>query len=474
MSPVAAPAVPAAPPVPSGPSAADRRRRGSDSLALWVLCTVQLLLVLDVSIVNVGLRTLQHDLDVSTTALPWIVSVYALTYGGLLLLGGRLGDLLGRRRTLRFGVLVFGLSSLVAGLASSATAVLAARAVQGVGSALAAPAVLGLMVTTFPDPVRRARAMGVYAAMSGAGAALGLAGGGLLVQELSWRAVFLLNVPVVAAVLVLLPRVLTETARHRNGLGAPGAVAATCAAAALSAGLSRAGSNGWHDDAALLALTLAAVMAVVLVQVERRSSRPLVPRALLTDRQRLVALLLAAVVGATLLSLLFLTTQLRQGVHGSGAVATGLGFLPFSAAMVTVSQLVARGRWRPRAGMPTGLLLAAVAAVWLATQDSHTGYAAGILGPLLIAGTGVGLVFVPLTVTVTTGVDPRDAGTAGGLLNTCQVLGGALGVAATTTLLPHHPVTAAVAVAAYDRAFAGLAGLLAVAALLSTAGRRRR
>ena len=311
-------------------AAAPPRTARTDSTALVVLCAVQLLLVVDVSVVNIGLGALRRDLGVSTEATPWVVAAYSLTYGGLLLLGGRAGDLMGRRRALQLGVLVFGLASLLAGLAPSTAVVLAARAGQGVGSALAAPAVLALLATTFPQPARRARAMALYAAMSGAGAALGLVGGGLLVQAVSWRAVFLINIPVVAGVLALAPRVLRETPRRAHGLAAPSAVAVTGAATALSLALSRAATSGWGDALVTGSLAAAALLAVLLVLAERRAERPLVPTTLLTDG-RVRAFLLAFVVGATLLALLFLTTQLRQGVHGTGAVLTGLGFLPFSA-----------------------------------------------------------------------------------------------------------------------------------------------
>ena len=456
------------------PAAAPPRTARTDSTALVVLCAVQLLLVVDVSVVNIGLGALRRDLGVSTEATPWVVAAYSLTYGGLLLLGGRAGDLMGRRRALQLGVLVFGLASLLAGLAPSTAAVLAARAGQGVGSALAAPAVLALLATTFPQPARRARAMALYAAMSGAGAALGLVGGGLLVQAVSWRAVFLINIPVVAGVLALAPRVLRETPRRAHGLAAPSAVAVTGAATALSLALSRAATSGWGDALVTGSLAAGALLAVLLVLAERRAERPLVPTTLLTDGRRVRAFLLAFVVGATLLALLFLTTQLRQGVHGTGAVLTGLGFLPFSAAMVTTSQLVGRGpaRWRSTGGTVAGLLLAAVGAAWLAAQGPHTGYLAGTSGPLVLAGTGIGLVFVPLTLAATAGVDPRDTGVAGGLLSTSQVLGGALGVAAATVLAQPEGPSAAQAVAGYDRAFTWLAVTLAAAGLAAAIRRR--
>ena len=456
------------------PPTARPRTARMDTAALLVLCAVQLLLVVDVSIVNIGLGALRRDLAVSVGATPWVVAGYSLTYGGLLLLGGRAGDLIGRRRALVAGVLVFGAASLAAGLAPSTPVVLVARAAQGVGSALAAPAVLALLATTFPEPSRRARAMAVYAAMSGAGAALGLVGGGVLVQAVSWRAVFLINIPVVVAVAALAPRVLPEPPRRAHGLAVPSALTVTGAATVLSLALSRAATNGWGEALVLGCLAAAAVLGALVILVERRAEQPLVPPALLADGGRVRAFLLAFVVGATLLALLFLTTQLRQGVHGTGAVLTGLGFLPFSAAMVSTSQVVGRGfaRRRSSAGTVAGLLLAAAGAAWLSLQSSDTGYVEGTLGPLLLAGVGIGLVFVPLILAATAGVEPRDTGVAGGLLNTSQVLGGALGVAAAAVLGRPDGPSAAQVVAGYDRAFAWLAVALAAAAVF--AGARRR
>lgn len=452
-----------------------RTPRGT-GLALLVLSAVQLLLVVDISIVNVGLASLQRDLGVEASVLPWVVTAYSLSYGGLLLLGGRAGDVLGRRRTLMAGVLVFGAGSVAAGAAATASVVLAARAVQGVGAALAAPAVLGLIGATFPEPARRARAMAVYAAMSGAGAALGLVGGGLLVQYVSWRSVFLINVPVVLAILVLAPRALAETPRQRSRLPLVSALAATGASSALLLALTRAGSDGWSDGTVAIGLVVAVLLVLLLVVAERRADQPLLPARVLSDRRRLVAFAVSAVLGGTLLSLLFLTTQFGQVVQGGTPVLTGLSFLPFSAAMVLTSQLVGRGPARlrtPRSGA-LGLLVVAAGVGGLTALAPETAYVWGVLLPLVVAGVGVGLVFVPLTLAATRGVAPADLGVAGGVLSASQVLGGALGVAAVATITAGSPATPVGLTAGYVDAFTALAVALVATAVLALLAWRRR
>ncbi|WP_148616447.1 MFS transporter [Nocardioides rubriscoriae] len=438
-------------------------------LALLVITTVQLLMVLDVTIVSIALPTIQSDLGLSLAQVEWTVTGYALSFGGLLLLGGRLGDVLGRRRMLMVGIAVFAVASLVAGLAGAEEVLLGARITQGIGAAIASPTALALIPATFPEPAARARAMGVYAAMSGIGAATGLVVGGVLTEWVSWRWVFLLAVPFAVAILALAPRALPEPPTRRGSLPVASTILATTAVASLVYGVSRTPVVGWDDGGSLGWVVAAVLLAVVFAVVETRSTTPLLPREQLRIRDKQVAWASTLFLGAGMLSTLFLATQFMQLDLGFRPLQAGLGFIPFSAAMVVTSQVAARilariGPWRL---IGTGAALAAGAAAAMSALDAGQGYTSLMLPALAVEGVGFGLVFVPVTVTCIMGAAPQEAGVVSGLTSTMQQLGGAVGVAAIVSLstsgsaATHHPDT--------GTGFAVVAGLLAVVAVAAGA-----
>ena len=414
-------------------SAGPPRRLG---LALAVIATAQLMVVLDATIVNVALPHIQAALGFSGTGLEWVVNAYALAFGGLLLLGGRSGDLLGRRRVFIFGILLFSVASLLGGLATGQVWLLSARVLQGVGGAFAAPTALSLIAVTFPEGPPRNRAMGVYAAMSVAGGAVGLIAGGLLVQFLSWRWVFFVNVPIGLAVALLAPRVLGESERRRGQFDLPGAITGSLGIAALVYGLSSAatspnGVSHWGDTKVIVSLVAAAVLLVSFGFIEVRSRSALVPIRVLRSRDRTGAYLISLCIGTALFGMFFFLTLFVQGVWGYSALRTGISYLPMVAMIMVAagaaSQLV--NRIGPRPLMITGSVLGTGGMFWLSRVTEHSTYAGGLLGPMMLTATGMGLIFVPLSLIALTKVANNDAGVASSLLNVGQQVGGALGLA---------------------------------------------
>ena len=425
----------AAAPVAASPStgSAAPRRLG---LALAVIATAQLMVVLDATIVNVALPHIQTALGFSGTNLEWVVNAYALAFGGLLLLGGRSGDLLGRRRVFIAGILVFSLASLFGGLATSQEWLLTARVLQGVGGAFAAPTALSLIAVTFPEGPPRNRAMGVYAAMSIAGGAVGLIAGGLLVQYLNWRWVFFVNVPIGLAVAFLAPRVLGESERRRGQFDLPGAITGSLGLAALVYGLSSAatspnGVSHWGDTKVIASLVAAVVLLVAFGIIEVRSRSALMPIRVLRSRDRTGAYLISLCIGTALFGMFFFLTLFVQNVWGYSALKTGVSYLPMVAmimvASAAASQLVSRIGARPL--MIAGSVLGTGGMIWLSRVTEHSTYAGGLLGPMMLTATGMGLLFVPISLVSLTKVADNDAGVASSLLNVGQQVGGALGLA---------------------------------------------
>jgi EmrB/QacA subfamily drug resistance transporter len=422
---------------PGGVSAGSPR----PGLALPVLATAQLMVVLDATIVNVALPHIQRALGFSGSGLEWVVNAYALAFGGLLLLGGRAGDLLGRRKMFIAGLLLFSAASFAGGFATSPAFLLAARAVQGAGGALVAPAALSLITTTFLEGPPRNRALGVYAAMSIAGGAIGLIGGGLLTTYASWRWVLFVNVPIGAAVALAAPRVLAETPRHRGRFDLPGALTGTAGIAALVYGLVSAatspnGVSHWGDAKVVASLAAAAVLLAAFAVIETRSPQPLLPLRLLHDRNRTGAYLSYAGVGIFIFGMFFFLTVFMQTVWGYSALKTGLAYLPFTAALLiaagAVTQLVPRIGARP-------LLIAGSAAstgglYWLSRISEHATYTSGVLGPSMVIGAGTALLFVTLSLVALNRVAEADSGVASSLLNTGQQVGGAIGLAVLGTV----------------------------------------
>jgi EmrB/QacA subfamily drug resistance transporter len=465
-------------------------------LALLVIAAAQLMVVLDSTIVNVALPHIQRALGFSGSGLEWVVNAYALTFGGLLLLGGRAGDLLGRRRMFVVGLLLFSAASLAGGLATSPGWLLAARAVQGAGGAIVAPSALALVAATFPEGPPRSRAMGVYAAMSVAGGAIGLLAGGLLVTYASWRWVLFVNVPIGIVVALAAPRVLAATSRLPGRFDLPGAVTGTGGVAALVYGLSYAtttpdGVSHWGDTKVMASLAVGAVLLAAFAVIEKRSRHALLPVRLLRDRDRLGANLIMLGLGTSLFGVFFFLTLFVQDVWEYSALRTGAAFLPLAAAVLVASgaatPLVSRIGARP-------LLLAGSAAsigglYWLSMVTEHGTYLGGLLGPILVTGAGLGLLFVPLPLLALTRVRDADSGVASSLLNTGQQLGGSIGLAVLGTVawtVVANSVRSASAAAAravayqhalaagFDRAFliaAAISVLMLVTALLAIRSR---
>jgi EmrB/QacA subfamily drug resistance transporter len=405
-------------------------------LALVVIATAQLMVLLDATIVNVALPHIQQALGLSGSGLEWVVNAYALSFGGLLLLAGRAGDLLGRRRVFIAGLLLFSAASLAGGFATSQAWLLAARAVQGAGAAAIAAAALALIATTFPEGPPRNRAMGVYAAMSVAGGAIGLIAGGLLTTYASWRWVLFVNVPIGLAVALLASRVLPESGRQRGQFDLPGAITGTGGLAALVYGLSSAattpdGVSHWGDAKVVASLAASVVLLAAFTVIEARSRNPLLPLRLLRDRDRTGANLIMVCVGTAIFGMFFFLTVFMQSVWGYSALKTGVAYLPLTAAIMVSSgaaaQLVPRIGARP-------LLLAGSPAVaggmyWLSRLGEHSSYAGTVLGPMLVTATGLGLLFVPATLVAMSRVRDEESGVAASLRNTGQQIGGSIGLA---------------------------------------------
>ncbi|HTS98369.1 MAG TPA: MFS transporter [Streptosporangiaceae bacterium] len=411
----------------------DGRRLG---LALVVIATAQLMVVLDATIVNVALPHIQLALGFSGNGLEWVVNAYALTFGGLLLLGGRAGDILGRRRVFIAGIILFSVASLLGGFATTQAWLLAARALQGVGGAIVAPTALSLVTTNFPEGPPRNRAMGVYAAMSIGGAAVGLLAGGLLTTYASWRWVLFVNVPIGIAVALLAPRALGESQRHAGRFDLPGAITGTFGLVALVYGLSSAGTtpdgvSHWGDPKVLASLSAAVVLLGAFLIIEARSRYALMPLRIFRNRDRSAANLIMLCIGTAMFGMFFFLTLFVQNVWGYSALKTGVAYLPMVAIIMAMAGLSAQ--LVPRVGARPLLIAASVIAVggvfWLSRITEHSTYAGGLLGPMLVAGAGFGLLFMPATLVALSKVADRDAGLASSLPNVGQQVGGAIGLA---------------------------------------------
>jgi EmrB/QacA subfamily drug resistance transporter len=312
------------------------------TLALLVIAFAQLMVVLDTTIVNVALPSIQRALQFNATDLEWVVNGYALAFGGLLLLGGRAGDLFGRRRMFIAGVLLFAAGSFAGGLATSSTWLIVARVAQGAGGAIVAPTALSLIADTFQEGPARNRALGIYAGAAGSGGAIGLILGGLIVNYLSWRWVLFVNVPIALVLAIAAPRVLTPSQPHRGSLDLPGAVTVTAAMTVLVYGLSRAATHGWSDNVTIATLGSGAALLVLFVLIERRTSQPLMPLSLFANRNRTGAYVLRMVAGATTLSVLFFLTQVVQNVLGYSPLQAGIAFLPLGVGVIVTAQVTSR------------------------------------------------------------------------------------------------------------------------------------
>jgi len=429
---------PAAPGAPAATAAPAPRRLG---LVLAVIATAQLMIIIDLTIVNVALPHIQAALGFSGSNLEWVVNAYAVAFGGLLLLGGRSGDLLGRRRVLIAGLLVFVLASLLGGLATGQAWMITARAVQGVGAAMAAPAALSLIAVTFPEGPPRNRAIAVYSAMAIVGVPTGLLAGGLLVTYVSWRWVFFVNVPIGLVVAVLAARVLPASPRRSGRFDLPGAVTATGGVALLVYGLSNAattpdGVSHWGDAKVIASLAAAAVLLAAFAVIETRSRYALLPLRLMRSRDRTGAFLISLCNGTATLGMFFFLTVFIQQVWGYSPLRTGLAYLPYVPAILVTTMVAQRGvsRIGARPLLIAGTAIAAGGMLWLSRITEHSSYAGGMLGPTLVLGAGLGLVFVPMSLIILNRVDAGDAGAASSLGNVGQQVGGSIGLAVVGTV----------------------------------------
>jgi len=430
MSTVVDPTVTPEPPdaVADPPAAAPRRGLG---LALAIIGGAQLMIVLDGTIVNIALPHIQTDLGFSQSSLSWVVNAYALALGSLLLLGGRLGDILGRRRMFVVGVLLFAFSSFLGGVAVNEAMLIASRVLQGAGAAIASPAALALITTTFPAGKERNRAFGVYAAMSGAGAAVGLILGGAL-TEIDWRWTFFINVPIGILVAVLAPRVLGESERQTGSFDLLGAATGTLGLVGLVYGLTHAAEpkGGWDSPVTIGSLVAGALLLVLFIYVERRNTNALLPIRILADRTRGTSLVTMLFVGAGMFAMFYFLGLYIQQVLGYSPLKSGFAFLPFSVGIVAAATLASSlvNRVDPRWISGPGALLATFG-MWGFTHLSvDSGYATGLLPWIVV------LTFVPMTLTAVAGVNDEDSGAASAALNTMQQIGGAIGLAALTTV----------------------------------------
>jgi EmrB/QacA subfamily drug resistance transporter len=408
-------------------------------LALAVICVAQLMVILDATVVNVALPSIRHDLHFSLDNLTWVVTAYSLAFGGLLLFGGRTGDLFGRRRMFMIGIGLFAGASLVGGFATNETMLIIARAAQGAGGAIAAPTALALLATTFTEPAARARAFGVFAAMGASGGALGLLLGGVLTDYASWRWALFINAPIGAIVLVLAPRVLDESQGSGKKLDLPGALSVTAGMSILVYGLTKAASDGWGSTTTLVTLAIAGALLVAFVIIEQGSNHALMPFRIFADRNRTGAYLIMLFLAGAMFTTFYFMAQYLQNVHGWSPFHTGVAFLPMPTTIMFMSIVVVR-RLIPKVGirpfLTAGPVLAIAAMVSFTRLEASSSYWPFLVS-LLLLGLGMGCSFVPLTMTAVNGVAPHETGLASALLNTGQQVGGAIGLAAFGTVFAH-------------------------------------
>ena len=435
-------------------------RTGRRWSALALIVTAQFMVILDVAIVNVALPSIKSDLDFSQTNLQWVISAYAILFGGALLLGGRLADLLGRRRLFVGGLALFAASSLLCGLAWSEGSLIAFRAVQGLGGAMLVPAALSLLVTIFAEGRERNLALGIFGAASGSGAAAGVLLGGVLTSYLSWSWIFFINVPVGLAAIVLSPLLLEESRAdlgHRH-FDLPGAATVTAGLMLVVYATTRATTDGWGAGSTLALFAGSAALIAAFVVIELRSRSPLLPLRIFRLRTLTGANAAMAIVGAVAFSEFFLLTLYLQDVLHYSAVQSGVAFSAFALTVVAMSNVAQAvvGRVGVRPTLTAGLLVSAASVAWLARLPVDGHYFWDLFPAFVLGGAGMGLSFVPVTIASLTGVERADAGVASGLINTSRQIGGAIGIAAVSAI-------AATSASNYGEAHPAVAGSSGVA-----------
>jgi EmrB/QacA subfamily drug resistance transporter len=406
------------------------------SMVLGIILACYLMIIVDISVIITALPEIHRALDFSSTALSWVQNAYALTFGGLLLLGARAGDILGRRRVFMAGIGLFTAASLLAGLAQSPTWLLAARAAQGVGAAIAAPSTLAFLTVTFREGTERTRAVAWYSAVAGGGASLGLVLGGVLTQWVSWRSGLFINVPIGLALIWLAPRYLPETEREPGRFDFAGAATSTLGMTSLVYGFVRAAEDGWGDRLTTASFVVGVGLIAAFVINEMRAEQPITPLRLFASRERSGAYAARILVVSGMYAMFFFLTQYFQGVSGFGPLEAGAAFLPMTLLVFAMVQVVPR--IAPRVGntrlLAGGLLVALAGMLWLSQLGDGTPYFPQIALPLLLLGVGMGTALTPLTSAAIAGVAPDDAGAASGLVNTAHQLGGALGISVLVTV----------------------------------------
>jgi EmrB/QacA subfamily drug resistance transporter len=407
-------------------------------LALGLLCVAQFVVVLDAAIVNVALPSIGKALDFSQENLSWVVNAYVLTFGGFLLLGGRMADLLGRRRVFIAGLVLFALASLAGGFAQSEGWLIGARAVQGLGAAIVSPAALSIVTTTFRDGAERNKALGVWGAVAGSGGAAGVLLGGILTDGLGWEWVLWVNVPIGLIAAAIAPSLVAESRSEAEtrSFDVAGAVTITAALSLMVYAFVDATNAGWGSTKTITLLVVAAVLLVVFIAIELRSRAPVVPFRIFRLRTLTGANVVGILIGGSLFSMFFFISLYMQQVLGYSAIKTGLSYLPLALTIIVsagvASQLVTRIGFKPV--LAAGMVFIAVGLVWFSQVSVDGGFLTDILGPSELAAIGLGLGFVTSTIAAVSGVEANEAGLASGLINTSQQVGGALGLAILATV----------------------------------------
>jgi len=446
---------------------ADYQRRRWIALAL--LCVTQFMVILDAAIVNVALPTIGRALDFSQDNLSWVVNAYVLTFGGFLLLGGRMADLLGRRRVFIGGLILFVLASLAGGLSTNDGQLIAARAVQGLGAAIVSPAALSIVTTTFRDGAERNKALGAWGAVAGSGGAAGVLLGGILTDGPGWEWVLWVNVPIGLAAAAIAPVLLAESRAESATptFDLAGAVSVTASLSTLVYGVVDAPNAGWGSAQTVGLLALSALLLLAFIVIERRSSNPVVPFGVFRIRTVTGANVVGVLTGGALLSMFFFISLYMQQVLGYSAIEAGLAYLPLALTIIVAaglaSQLVTRIGFKPV--LAVGMVFIAAGLVWFSRVSPGGSFVGDILGPSLLAAVGLGLSFVPVTIAAVSGVPDREAGLASGLINTSQQVGGALGLAVLSTVansVTGSAVSAGSLTDGFRAAFLGGAAIAAV------------
>jgi len=449
-----------------------RRQRDRRAIALAIVLGAQLMIILDLTVVNIALPNIARGLHFSEPSLSWVLNAYTLTFGGLLLLGGRAGDILGRRRVFIAGIALFTAASLAGGLATSAAWLLAARAVQGVGGAIASPAVLALIAASFSEGRERTRALSIYTAVAMGGGSLGLVLGGVITEWVSWRWVLFINVPIGILVALSAPMFLPESERQPGRFDLAGALTSTAGMASLVYAFIQAASHGWGNRLTITAVAAAVVLLTLFLVNESRVAQPITPLRLFADRGRAGSYVTRLLLVAGMFGMFYFLTQFVQEELGFSPLRAGISFLPMTGALFAVSRFSPRlmARFGGKALMVAGLIPAVVGMTWLSRISAGSDYLSGVLGPMLLLGAGMGVAFVPLTMASLAGVRPQESGAASSMVNVTQQVGGSLGLAilvtAYSTAIKHGTVVHAMGSAFTLAAVFDLIALLIVVLII--------